>query len=235
MPAPRFSILILTYSKPDLLWTRLGEIDRHLAARPELPSFEVVVCDNGSPNREASLIVASASLKARYLIRTLRLDPNRGFSQGFNHAMDEAEGEVWICLSDDVEIAGDFLTPINQVMQTREALLVCHRIVDWPAGWNVFAGKMIRYPMGYFLAAHSQIWAELGRFDGRFAPYDYEDVDLGMEAQAADISVIAMPDLPLFHQGAGTIGFNPDRMEQTVRMRALFAKKWDLINEPERP
>lgn len=235
MTAPRFSILILTYTKPDLLQARLAEIDRHLAARPEVPSFEVIVCDNGSPNREASLVAASFSLGARFAVNVLRLDPNRGFGQGFNHAMDEAEGAIWICHSDDVKITGDFLSPLDQAFQTREAMIVTQRVVDWPAGWNMFAGKMVRYPMGYFLAAPGWVWSKLERFDPRFAPNDYEDVDLGMKAQAASIPVLAIPDLPLVHDGAGTIGYNPDRMEQTVRMRSLFAQKWGLVNEPPRP
>lgn len=232
MSVPRFSILILSYTKPDLLEARLQEINQF---REGVPSFEVVVCDNGSPSRSASLVVTSARRALAYPTKIVRLEPNRGFGQGFNHAMDEADGEIWICMSDDVQVVGDFLTPLDQVFQTREAMLVCQNVVDWPGGWNVFGGRMIRYPQGHFLAAPGRIWNELGRFDGRFSPNDYEDVDLGMEADQAGIPILAMPDLPLVHAGAGTIGYSDERREQTIKMRAVFADKWVLRNEPERP
>jgi O-antigen biosynthesis protein len=232
--APRFSILILTYTKPDLLQARLAEIDRYIAGRDD-PSFEVVVCDNGSPNREASLVAASFGLAARFTVRTLRLEPNRGFGQGFNHAMDEAEGDIWICLSDDVQIGADFLSALDEAFRASPRALICHQMVDWPAGWNVFGGVTFRYPMGYFLAAPGAVWDELQRFDPRFWPNDYEDVDLGMKAREANISIVPMPGLQLLHASAGTIGYTPERMEQTVRMRALFAQKWGLPNVPTRP
>jgi hypothetical protein len=34
---------------------------------------------------------------------------------------------------------------------------------------------------------------------------------------------------------AQTVGYSPERYEQTVRMRALFAAKHGLENRPERP
>lgn len=234
MPKPRFSILLLTYTRTDLLEARLAEIDRHLVG--PAPSFEVVVCDNGSPNRSASLVVSTAKLTARpYALNLIRLDPNRGFGGAFNHLMDEAEGEILVCLSDDVAITGNFLPLLDTAFHEIEASLVGQTLTDGPAGWNSFDGKLISYLQGYFLAAPSWVWTLLGRFDTQFYPNDYEDLDLSMTAHAKGIPLVALSQLPLVHKGAQTIGYSPDRMNQTVKMRALFAKKWSLPNIPERP
>jgi GT2 family glycosyltransferase len=79
-------------------------------------------------------------------------------------------------------------------------------------------------------------WDILGGFDKRFTPHDYEDVDLGMRiGKSNDFSLILRDDLPLRHNPASTIGYTDERFEHTVKMRALFAEKWGLSNEPERP
>lgn len=234
MPKPRFSILLLTYTRTDLLETRLAEIDRFLVGPS--PSFEVVVCDNGSPSRGASLVVSTAKLTPRaYNLSLLRLDPNRGFGPAFNHAMDEAEGEVWICHSDDVAITGNFLPLLDTAFHQMEASLVGQTLTDGPAGWNAFDGKLISYLQGYFLAAPSWVWDQLGRFDPQFYPNDYEDLDLSMSAHKQGIPLVALSQLPLLHKGAQTVGYSPDRMNQTIKMRSLFAAKWGLKNIPERP
>ncbi len=229
---PKFSILILTYRRSDLLQQRLEEIETHCRG----DQFEVVVGDNDSPNREASLAVASFGLRSpQFPLRSIRIHPNAGFGRGFNEVMDHADGSYWGCLSDDVKVTGDLVAHLESVFPAVPDALVCQRIIDWQAGWNQFGEVTIPYPEGYFLAASEATWNRLGRFDPRFYPNDYEDVDIGRTALEKGVAVIASPSLPLLHIGAQTVGHSPERFRQTIAMRARFAEKWGLPNVPERP
>jgi len=231
---PEFSILLLTYTRPDLLEQRLREIAT-LCPVPGL--YEVVVGDNGSPNREASLVVATFQVSgpAGFPVRPVRISPNAGFGRGFNALMEHARGEYWACLSDDVRVTGDLIAELKNAFRNAPGGLVCQRIIDWPAGWNQFADTLVEYPEGYFLAAHRDVWGTLGYFDPRFYPNDYEDVDLGRTAWSKGVPLVPWPSLPLVHTGAQTVGHSPERFRQTIAMRAVFAEKWALPNIPERP
>lgn len=230
MPNPDFSICILTYNKPNLLDARLAELEKFL----HLHSAEVCILDNGG-QRGAAQLVISRHIDPRISLRSFRLADNIGFGGGFNHLVSESKGNRLVLLSDDVEVSGDFLGPLASALNDAPTALVCHRAIDWPAGWNQFGEEVFPYPEGYFLAMGRSTWILLGGFDPRFHPHDYEDVDMGMKAKEHGVPIIAMPSLPLRHFGAGTIGQNPNRYENTISMRARFAEKWNLQNQPVRP
>jgi len=227
---PKFSICILTYNHPHLLDQRLGELEVFCGEhRPQ-----VCVLDNGGERGPVQLMVAR-HLDSAIDVVGYRVAQNLGFGPGFNFLATKATGQYLILLSDDVSVLGDFLTPLAEIVKRVEHGVVCHRLIDWKAGWNQFGDAVIPYPEGYFLAMSRGTWDVLGGFDVRYEPYDYEDVDLGMNAREHGFLLVQAADLPLRHAGAGTLGFNPERTELTVRMRARFAEKWNLPNSPERP
>jgi hypothetical protein len=167
-----------------------------------------------------------------------RSEENLGFGPAFNRAASRSRGKILVLLSNDVKILGNFIRPLPDLVGRvgLKYTVICHQQIDYGAGWNVFGAEKITYPAGYFLAMEREAWKRLGGFDERFVPHDYEDVDLGMKIMKdANIDLKAASFLPLQHMVAQTIGFNSERYENTVKMRALFAEKWGLINDPERP
>jgi len=120
--------------------------------------------------------------------------------------------------------------------EIQTGLIVGQIMVGANAGWNQFSDITIEYLMGHYLAMAREVWDALDGFDTEtFHPNDYEDMDLSHRARQAGFSLIAIPDLPIEHLVAGTIGYNPARYEHTVQMRAAFAEKWGLQNIPIRP
>lgn len=227
------NLVFLTYNKPELIDARLDEIGRYMGHRDD---FVVQVLDNGSSGKDVRLTLLSRSQTAQYPLTIRIAEQNLGFGPGFNRVLSQIDEGFVHLISDDVVIFGDLI----EAHKTRESWVVdtirCHRIIKHPAGWNQFGDKVIPYPDGYYLAMHIDAWKLLGGFDERFVPHDYEDVDLGYRiAQSFPLSLVERSDLPIQHRPASTIGYNDARYEQTVRMRALFAEKWNLPNQPERP
>lgn len=235
-PYPDISIIVLTYNRSDLIDQRLSELNRLPLATH---NAEVVVFDNGSTDG-TPLILATArtsySTRGKRLI-SARTAENLGFAGGFNQAVRAAAGDILVLLSNDVRVVGDFLPAIRDELASPDGRrrIVAHEIVRHSAGWNVFGEVVFPWPAGYFLAMRKETWDLLGGFDTAFHPNDYEDVDIGYRARQDGFEIVERRDLPVEHMVAQTIGYSPERYEQTVRMRALFAAKHGLENRPERP
>jgi len=233
---PQFSIILLTYLKPNLINARVSELAVLYRRRQDV---EVLICDNGSTLMELRSSLAAHKLNygrgEGWQFNTMRIDENVGFGPGFNKAVAASQGEVIILISDDVRIYGDFLDIVGRFYQAAPTAIIAKRVIDFNSGWNKFGGQPhITYPEGFFLAMSRKIWRLLGGFDERFFPYDYEDIDLGMTANQKGIPLIEA-DIPVEHQIAGTIGYSPERFQHTVNMRRLFAQKWALPNDPQVP
>jgi GT2 family glycosyltransferase len=200
--------------------------------------IEIRVLENGG-NDGTTLVLNEYALQLRskpLRLNIRKIKPNIGFGPGFNKLADGALGDILFFVSNDVRIFGDFITRVMYNLDTDDYAIVCHELNNFPTGWNQFGGQMIPYPAGHFFACTKKLWIEtIGGFDERFVPHDYEDVDLGMAAGKLEIPMIGMPMLPIEHMVAGTIGYSPERMENTVLQRKRFAEKWGLPNVPERP
>lgn len=230
----QFAVCILTWNHPDLLEERLRELKLHLPH----DQFELFLLDNGGSRGPVSLVV-SRHLDLGFSIMHHRADQNMGFGGGFNFLVANAlaaGAQKLVLISDDVVTFGDWLTPLDTWFKSVPGdFVMAHRIVGWPAGWNKFGETVIPYPEGYFLAMPASTWTKLGGFDTRFHPNDYEDMDLGQNATTQSIPIHSDTSLPIRHLGAGTIGQNPGRYDNTVAMRERFAQKWKLQNLPPRP
>jgi hypothetical protein len=237
---PTHSLIVLTYTRSDLIKDRISELTRFYGSRPDV---EILVFDNGSTNLEIKL--ALSNLPG---VRVERVDQNLGFGGGWNEAIKRSTGDIVYLISDDVRIYGDFISVIEKRFKGMpimsgsgdflKGMLIGHQMIKHKAGWNEFKGmEPISYLMGHFLVIAREVWDELGGFDSKtFHPNDMEDVDLSYRAQNySGIELIEISDLPIEHLVAGTLGYSPERFEHTVKMRARFASKHGLINEPERP
>jgi len=229
-----FSIVLLTYKRHDLLVARLRELSFYYKNRPDI---NLLVVDNASPNHEIqkTLLEYNADRSGQWDNRMFRIPENVGFGPAMNAGVRQTHGDYIFLLSDDVQIWGDFIGESKLDLYAYPDGIICNEVVNWPAGWNQFGAKpVINYPQGYFLAFTRNAWETVGGFDERFVPHDYEDVDLGMKCRERGVRII-QASLPLTHHAAGTIGYNTERMEHTIKMRMLFAEKWSLPNIPERP
>ena len=77
------------------------------------------------------------------------------------------------------------------------------------------------------LIAKKEHWEELGYFDERYAPHDFEDVDLSTTALSKGFNLAQIvPETVVEHIGAQSIGYGDERSELTKKNREKFREKW---------
>ena len=154
-----------------------------------------------------------------------RVNDNMGFLYASRTGLSIVRGDIKILINNDVEITGNFIPLVEKQIKSSPLSLVGNELIDWDSGWNTFNGKVFPYLAGYFLAASKEIWDDIS-FDSRFAPNDFEDVDLSTQAYSLSYPVVALNSPFIKHMGAGTLGYSPEREKLTRRNQEKFFKKW---------
>lgn len=154
-----------------------------------------------------------------------RVNDNMGFLYASRTGLSIVRGDIKILINNDVEITGNFIPLVEKQIKSSPLSLVGNELIDWDSGWNTFNGKVFPYLAGYFLAASKEIWDDIS-FDSRFAPNDFEDVDLSTQAYSLGYPVVALNSPFIKHVGAGTLGYSPEREKLTRRNQEKFFKKW---------
>lgn len=217
----KVSIVILNYDRYDLVHQLLFDIYKN-CTRPD----EVLVVNNGC-TQEESFTGLEWWMKAGHLpVRELRIDENIGFLLGANEGLKEATGDIIILISNDVRVMGDIILRIQNIINGTSDVLIGGRVLDWDTGWNKFDKELFPYVEGWLLAAHRESWIELGYFDERYAPNDYEDLDISTTARDKGYELVALPEDITVHQSAQTIGYNAKREALTKINREKFKDKW---------
>lgn len=227
---PKVSVIIPMYNRWDLVHNRLMELRTYL---PISLDCEIVVVDDCSPELDCitGLSWWKSNNVALHPIVTYRNKENLGFGRTCNNGSKLAKGDILVFLSSDVIIKGNFVDPILATIAEDERVLIGGRLVYWPGGWNEFDinGKktVVPYAEGWLLASTSSVWKELEGFDKRYGRFDYEDVDLSMNAQVKGIRLKGL-DLPFVtHMGGATIStLSVSRIEHTKHNRDVFIEKW---------
>lgn len=220
------SIVIPVFNNPELLANLLRGILKH-----EPDNFdEIVIVDDFSDLPEMADYISSWR-EGDERIRVIENGKNLGFTLSSNKGLREAYREVGdrrsvFLISSDVTINGKFIDQSNDILFGARRTLVGHKLLFGNTGWNTFEGKTFEYLEGYFLAATSDGWKDLGYFDNNYAPNDFEDVDLSTTAKSKGYRLVPLNNPLIYHQGGGTIGYSAEREAITNRNREYFKRKW---------
>ncbi len=111
----RVAIVILNWNGERMLRQYLPTVCRYSAEEAE-----VWVADNASTDGSLALLKRSFPQ-----VRTLVLDKNYGFAEGYNRALRQIETDYYVLLNSDVEVTHHWLTPLVEYMDSHADVAAC--------------------------------------------------------------------------------------------------------------
>lgn len=213
------SIVIPSYNHWDLTDQLLHDL-LMVSTKP----VEIVVVNNGSQEPVPESILQLTT------VRIIDLAENVGFLLACNLGVKMAQGDLIHLISNDVRVYKDIVKFVEGLLEGNMGQIASGRVLDYDTGWNTFKGKTFPYAEGWYLSCMKRTWDDIGGFDTRYMPYDFEDVDFSTAAIAKHYQLYQMPPGYLAHIGAQTIGYNPEREAITRQHQELFRQKWLLEN-----
>lgn len=91
-----------------------------LIQNTQMKGAEIVVADNASTDN--SLAMLSEKFPA---VRTIVLDRNHGFAEGYNRALVDLETDYYVLLNSDVEVTPHWLEPLIAYMEQNKHVAAC--------------------------------------------------------------------------------------------------------------
>jgi len=217
------SIVIPNWNGRDLLEKYLPSV---LEAAAVNPANEVIVVDNGSQDGSAAWVREHFPE-----VRVIAIEKNLGFGGGSNAGFRAAKHDIVVLLNSDMRVAPDFLAPLLDAFTDDKVFAVACQIffrdsaklreetglteARWHRGTlrvghraddNITGLYPCFYAGGGSSAFDRRKFLELGGFDELFAPFYFEDADLGYRAWKRGWKVLYEPRSVVWHEHRGTIG-----------------------------
>lgn len=191
--------------------------------------IEWIIIDNDSTDQTEQVLEYHKGIMGDAL-KIISLKENTGFGPANNKGAEIAKGDILIFISNDVQVLGDYITPIEVLYRYNHGkVLFGPEIWRNDTGWNTFdLVGTIPYVAGWCVIVEALLWGPLCKWDERFVPCDYEDVDLSYQA-VRNGGALTKLDLPLKHDsGKSAAGLPGGRLKVTLTNQRRFMEKWGL-------
>ncbi len=209
------SIIVATYNRASALRQALDSLAAMVV--PEEIAWEVVVVDNNSNDRTASVVndFQQAGLPVRYVF-----EGKQGKSYALNTGIREAKGEILAFTDDDCLVARDWAAAIVKEFRTDHALaglggrVELYNPTDKPVSIRTRRERMLFSSLsfdhlfalipGCNMAFLRKVFVEVGEFDPFFGPGAKpgavaEDTEFLYRAYKKGIRMVYSPDVVVFH------------------------------------
>jgi GT2 family glycosyltransferase len=199
-------------------------------------AWEIVVVDDGCGGLGPLPVPA----------RVLALAENAGYGPAVNAGAQAARGDYLLVLNDDVDLDPGSVRTLLARFPNPELLAVVPAILSPLAACGDEGGKRPRwrageieieeappagapqptlYPVGCCFLCRRDDFLALGGFDATYAPFFWEDVDLGYRAWLRGLSSLHDPGASCRHEGSATLRErhgSDERERVSFRNRVLF-------------
>ena len=235
------SAIVPTYKGQARIDRNLGSVVAALEASQE--AWEIVVVDDAGGG--LGPLPHGARLVAR--------SENRGYGPAVNAGVAEARGDYVLILNDDARLDSDAVRRLRQEFPARDLFAVVPAIRSRLAACGDEGGKAAAvraglleivevpsaathptlYPVGCCFLCPRSLFLELGGYDDLFAPFFWEDVDLGYRAWRRGWHTLHVPEAVCHHEGSATLSEQrslEERERVEFRNRVLF--HWRNLRDP---
>ena len=128
------SVIILNWNGAQMLRQYLPSVvekttslTEHRPASPDRVQTEIIVADNGSTDNSLEVLA-----KEFPSVKTIVLDKNYGFAEGYNRAIEQVNSEYVVLLNSDVEVTDNWLTPLLDYLETNPTVAAVQpKIRSW--------------------------------------------------------------------------------------------------------
>lgn len=155
------SVIILNWNGAEMLRTYLTSVVANTA------DADVIVADNGSTDNSLDVLAHEFPT-----VKTILLDRNYGFAEGYNRAIDQVDSEYVVLLNSDVETPEGWLRPLLEYMDAHpEVAAVQPKIRSWrKKDYFEHAGAAGGYlnALGYPYCRGRRVWGveqDKGQYD----------------------------------------------------------------------
>ena len=244
---PDLSICVPVYRRHDA--PNLATLAAALPAALDGLEAELVVALNGIDAETAGVPPGAV---------TVDLKLNRGVSPGWNAAAAAARTELLCFCNDDLLPGPGSLALLERTLRDRDDAGVVGPV---GARWDIRHGRHLEFVdvsgrargevapceavSGFMFACRRRTWEEVGRFDERYAPFSWEEVDFCTAVRAAGLRCYAVAGVEHEHEFGVSTPQPPwrriqwDGRSESIwrvhrRNRRLFLRKWSQadLGEP---
>lgn len=219
------SVITPVWNRSDLTARWLSQNWRQYAT---LANAEWIIVDNGSTDDTQDVLAHWKAMLGQSL-KIITLENNTGFGPANNRGAEIAKGDILAFVSNDVQVQGNYITPIEILYHYNQgATLFGPEIWENNTGWNTFDLGTIPYVAGWCVIVEAALWGALCKWDERYVPCDYEDIDLSYQVARCGGKLTKLV-LPLKHDSGKSAEALPGgRLAVTLANRKRFMKKWGL-------
>lgn len=121
------SVIILNWNGAEMLRRYLPSVVKSQESSAKRYDFDVIVADNGSTDNSLEVLA-----KEFPSVKTIVLDQNYGFAEGYNRAIAQVASEYTVLLNSDVEVTEGWLDPLLAYLNTHtDVAAVQPKIRSW--------------------------------------------------------------------------------------------------------
>jgi len=212
--------------------------------------YEIIVIDNGSADGTEAYL---RRLSSEGLITALRNNVNRGFAGAINQGLALARGEVCILLNNDAIVTPGWYAAMLVALRSNPRTGLVGAMSNSISGYQLVRGcsyqsvdEMLEFAASWATVHHDQstvvkkltgfclmidraVLDELGGFDERFFPGNFEDDDYGMRAQMAGFELRIARAAFVHHAGSVTFSQVGGGLSESLLTNwERFKDKWGL-------
>jgi len=232
----KISVIIPSWNGKRLLEKNLPKVRNNLPR-----NVEIIVVDDGSVDDSLSYL---NKVKNRYSIKVLRNTKNKGFISGCHKGIKHSSREFFILLNNDVIPHKGILNQLIKYFNDKKVFAINFnekQYDGWAKIW--WRGGFIHHGVEksdgnpHFSAWASggsgmfrrSIWEKLDGFDEMYAPFYWEDFDLGFRAWASGWKILWEPKALVDHKHESTTSKIDRNYVNVVKERNQLLFIWKNI------